>query len=171
MNAIQIAKQVPSPATSPPLLDPLTLRIWLEWAGGKLLALPTPRIKPKKLRAWWPIEYNQDLHEVLEFRPGASFSLRSAAPNAQEITYMDRILTLPNLCGCYEYRWILHARSLVYPFTGRYIYPWQRIADTKGISRQTAISWHKKGLIEVCKKIPIEDVQYLSRPRLEESRP
>jgi len=136
-----------------PSLPPETLRLWLEWAGGKLLALPAGKLRPQKIRALWP-EYAQDPFEVLYFRPKESLSVRLAAPTAEEIPLMDRIMVLPNLCDDIRFRRVLHARSLVYPYNGRYLYPWTRLANVMHISRITARTWHQKGLTSVCCMIP-----------------
>ena len=138
-------------------LSPEILKIWLEWAGGKLLALPSPKLKPQGLHGFWPIDYPQDPHEVLHFRPRETPSIRAASPTAEEIPIMDRILILPNLCDDLRFRQVMHARSLVYPFSGRYRYPWLELARMLHTSRVTARAWHQKGLTEVTFKISPKD--------------
>ena len=138
--------------------SPETLRSWLEWAGGKLLALPSPHLKPQKPRALWP-DYMQNPYEVTHFRPKESFPLHVAAPTAEEIPFMDRILILPNLCPDQRFRRIIHSRSLVYPFNGRYLYTWVRLANILHVSNATVKTWHKKGLLSVCRKISAEELR------------
>lgn len=138
-------------------LTPETLRLWLEWAGGKLLSLPAGRIKPRRPRVIWP-DYAQNPYETLQFRPQEVLSIRAFTPTAEEITFMDRILVLPNLCSDFRFRRIIHARSLVYPFNGRHLYHWTHIAAMLHISSRTAKAWHQKGLVMICWSVPLDEV-------------
>lgn len=145
-----------------PPISSETLQLWLEWAGGKLLALPASKTKPQKLHGFWPAEYQQNPYEILDFRPKESLSIRGASPTAEEIPYMDRILTLVNLCGDMRFRRVMHARSLVFPFNGRYLYPWTRLAEVLNVSRNTVKTWHHHGLLEVCKQIPFTEYDQIN---------
>jgi hypothetical protein len=147
--------------TTVPRLDPEILQIWLEWAGSKILALPSPKLKPQGLRVFWP-DYPQDPYEVLYFRPKEAPPIHAASPTAEELPFMDRILVLPNLCTDVRFRRVIHARSLVFPFSGRHLYPWLHIAYMLHVSRVTVRSWHKKGLLEISSKISDKDHQEIS---------
>ena len=133
------------------VVTPTELKDWLEWAGARLLAMPSPKIKPAEPHVIWP-EYSQDKFEVLNFRGG--MSLRANAPSKEEIPLVDDILLLPNVCKEQRVRRILHARALVNPVNGRYLYNWSRLAKLLQSNRDAIKRQHEKGLIEVIRKTP-----------------
>lgn len=136
-------------------ISPTELQEWLEWAGARLLAMPSPKIKPAEPHVIWP-EFSQDKFEVLKFRGG--MSLRASAPSKDEIPLVDEILLLPNVCQRSVVRRILHARALVNPINGRYIYNWSRLAKLLQLDRQSVKRQHTNGLIEVVKRAPSDRV-------------
>src|SRR6266576_2143840 len=125
------------------------LNEWLMWAGARLLAMPTSRIKPAQPHVVWP-EFSQDQSEILSFR--GKLPLRAMAPAAEEITIMDLILTLPNICQRPMTRRVLNARSLVHPINSRHLFSWRKIALMIHLNSQTAKAIHTKGLEEVMRK-------------------
>lgn len=131
------------------LITPEELKHWLEWAGIRLVAMPTQRMKPKLPRAFWP-EYSQDKFQTLEFRP--NITLRALAPSRDEIPIMDEILSLPNTCTRVEVRRILHKRALINPVRGTYVYSWREIADILDMKQSAAKRLHREGLVEAARK-------------------
>lgn len=124
---------------------------WLEWAGVRLLAQPTNKIKPAGPKVIWP-DFAQEVFQVLDFRSGNL--LRASPPSAPEIPIMEEILLLPNLCAKVETRRILHARCLLNPLSYRHINSWTKIARLVHSNRESVRLDHQKGLLEVARKIP-----------------
>jgi hypothetical protein len=135
----------PSICVTPDLIND-----WLEWAGSRLLAAPSNKIKPSGPKVIWP-DYAQERFQILDFRKG--LNLRAPPPGAKEIPVMEEILLLPNLCSEVRVRRVLHARCLVNPLTYRNINSWTKIAILIHVSRETARLLHHKGLEEVSQKI------------------
>ena len=131
-------------------LSPSDLQTWLEWAGARLIAMPGGRIAPAQPHVIWP-EYSQETFQVLQFRGGVP--LRAAAPSSTEIPIVDEILTFPNVCERDYIRRTLHARSLVHPLNGRYLYKWSRIATLLDVKPTTVKVWHRNGLKEMAEKL------------------
>lgn len=140
---------VEQPATF--VLSPDILREWLEWAGGKLIAMSGARSGPTGYKTCWP-DYDQDKFEVLQFRRGDP--IRVSPPTSAEITLTEEILRLPNLCSDKTRRRILHARALTHPVSGRNLTSWRRLAEILGRSEQTVKSLHTKALEEVVRRVP-----------------
>ena len=140
-------------------LTPEELRIWLEWAGARLIAMPGLRIGPAKTKVIWP-DYAQETFQILDFR--GALPVRAAAPSSKEIPIVEEILLLPNVCEKNYTRRVLHARSLVHPINGRYLYRWPRIAELLDVKIHTARRWYKEGLVEVTKKAPRDKVCLIS---------
>ena len=136
-------------------LTPSELQVWLEWAGARLIAMPGGRIGPSNTKVIWP-DYAQDSFEVLEFR--GAVPIRASAPSSTEIPIVDEILLLPNVCAKDYTRRVLHARSLVHPINGRYLYKWTRIAELLAVKAYTARRWYNEGLVEVISKAPEDKV-------------
>lgn len=138
-----------------PCLDPATLQTWLEWAGARLIAMPGPRTGPKEPKGFWPAEFSQDKFQVLEFRGG--LPIRAGAPSAEEISWVDEILLLPNVCERDVVRRIIHTRLLIHPIRGTHLYTWTSIAKKLSIGPHkirpyTIKKLHRDGLKEVCEK-------------------
>lgn len=154
-----MARPRPITVVNSALLTPTDLRTWLEWAGARLIAMPSDRIKPAELKCLWP-EYSQDKFQVLEHRP--PLSIRAMAPSSKEITIVDEILLLPNLCSSDLTRRIIHARSLVHPIRGHYLHKWSEIALLVRLSRPTVMNRYKNGLKEITEKVDPEKVCRIS---------
>lgn len=142
------------------LLDPQTLIVWLEWAGIRLIAMPGGRVGPADYRVFWP-DYGQDRFQILHHR--APSAVRVAPPDGRQISIVETILLLPNLCEKPVVRRVLHARSLLHPANMRHLYPWPRIATTLEIKVASAKYMHKVGLQEVCRKVDEQTVCSISR--------
>ena len=123
---------------------------WLEWAGTRLLASPSNKIKPAGPKVIWP-DYALETFQVLDFRVG--LALRAPAPASNEIPIMEEILLLPNLCKEVRTRRVLHARCLLNPLTYRNINSWSKIGKMIQSNRETARLIHGKGLVEVSQKV------------------
>jgi hypothetical protein len=130
-------------------LTPADLQNLLEWAGARLMALPKTGLKPIQVRVIWP-EYSQDRFEVLDHRGGASF--RAPIPPAAEITLMEQILLLPNVCEWELARRVLHLRAMVYPISYKYVYSWREIGGVIEKDHKTVKALHLRALREVIKK-------------------
>lgn len=137
-------------------LAPETLEMWLEWAGARLIALPMPSVKPRDSGVIWP-EYSQDKFQVLEFRKG--MRIRAPIPSAQDITLMEEIIALPNLCTRIPHKRTVRLRTLIHPTTNRHIYSWRKIAVHLNTNRETAAGWYFSGLKEIAAKVPCNQVQ------------
>jgi hypothetical protein len=61
----------------------------------------------------------------------------------------------------YVLRRIVGARSLVHPITGRYLFPWRRIAAAIGADHKAVQRWHAQGVeivVERLNKRPVASV-------------
>lgn len=134
-------------------LSPELLSDWLSWAGARLLAMPSGRIKPAEPRACWP-DYGTDVFQVLEFR--AKLKIRVPAPSKDEIPIMDEILLFPNLCSFIGRRRVLHLRLLTNPVSLRPINSWEKISEKLNTSPERVKRWHTSGIEEVLFKLPEE---------------
>lgn len=130
-------------------ITPEELRVWLEWAGIRLSAMPVLTTKPKDPGVFWP-EYSQDKFQLLEFRKG--IELRALAPTRDEIPIVDEILSLPNVCFVVKKRRVLHKRALIHPIHGTYLHSWREIADMIDEKQSTTKRFHREGLEEAARK-------------------
>lgn len=128
--------------------SPEEVRLWLEWAGKALLALPARGLYPAQIKAL-----------DLGVAPDASLAygynqtrLRPAAPSAEEIEWIDEILSLPNVCHLPLMRRILQARALVKPLNGRYLYSWALLSRKLHLDPQTIRALHNRGLVEIIRE-------------------
>lgn len=87
--------------------------------------------------------------------------LRPPPPPADEITIVDEILILPNVCSNIQIRKVLHIRSLIRPLNGSYLYNWTRVAKLLHVDRGTVKRWHRKGLNEVVEKADRRKICYV----------
>ena len=138
---------LPSSAARP--LTPNDLRTLLEWAGERLMAMPHTGPRLNSIRVIWP-EYSQDRFEVLDHR--GFVPLRAAVPPAAEITLMEKILLLPNVCERKISRRVLHLRALVYPISSKYVYSWHKLGKVIGSDSRTVQGIHLRALSEVLEK-------------------
>jgi len=133
---------------------PEELQLWLEWAGGKLISLPVRHLKPSSSGSLWP-DYVKDSDELpKDFAP-----LMLPAPTRDEIPMMDLILSFPSLATDVWQRKILQCRSLRHPLNGKYFSKWSKIALLLHTDAAHVKRLHKKGLIEVSKKVGADDVR------------
>lgn len=140
-------------------LTPNELCRWLEWAGMRLLATPSIRIKPQEPIVAWP-EYSQDQFEILNFRAG--IVLRSLAPSSTEIPLMDEILLLPNFCFSTNRRRVVRLRTLVDPLNSHYVFSWARIAEKLDSGPRAIKHMYLLGLEEISRKVPPAQVCRIS---------
>jgi hypothetical protein len=140
-------------------VDPQTLQSWLEWAAVRLIAMPAGRLYPDQPRALWP-DYVRD-----EF-PGAADlqtnRIRALAPSSAEISIVDIIILLPNLCEREPVRKVVHWRCQLHPIRQTRLITWNWIADKLHVHKYTAQRWHRNGLVEISEKIPYETVCRIS---------
>jgi hypothetical protein len=136
------------------------LQTWLYWAGAKLIAMPTGKIKPAEPRALWP-DYAVDPWQVLEFR--AQHRIRVPAPSKDEIPIMEEILLFPNYCSLVLRRRVLHLRLLVNPTSGRPINSWDKVAKRINTSVERSKRLHSAGLQEVLFKLPESKSEAVAR--------
>lgn len=128
----------------------LEVNDWLEWAGGKLMALPMGPTGPRGFKVAWP-----------DFPPDAILAygyngarLRAPTPAREEIPIMDEILLLPNVIKDAVTRRVVQSRTLVTPISGRHIYPWTQIARLLHRDPRTIMAMHRKGLDEIVTSAP-----------------
>jgi hypothetical protein len=124
------------------------IRLWLEWAGSKLLAMNIASPAPKDSGSYWP-EYRQD-NQAYGYTQNR---LRAGLPNRHEIDLMDEILGLPSLVNDITIRRILNARALVTPVANRYVYSWSKIAIMIYSERRRVVRLHFIGLCEIANKV------------------
>lgn len=127
------------------------LERWLFWAGAKLIAMPSERIKPAEPKAIWP-EYGIDRFQVLEFRN--KLRVRIPPPSNDEIPIMDEILLFPNLCEAVNRRRAIHLRLLTNPITLNPINSWNKIAAKLHTSVPKAKRFYYSGITETLAKLP-----------------
>lgn len=136
-------------------IEPKILQSWLEWAAAKLIAMPAGRLKPQAPRALWPDFAYEPIPGASDLRTNR---LRALAPSSAEISIVDSIIFLPNLCEKEETRKVLHWRAQVHPITLAHINKWNWIAHKFDVRIMTVQRWHKKGLEEVCAKADQETI-------------
>lgn len=131
-------------------LAPAELQLWLEWAGSKLLSLPTRSPLPQGPHVSWPL-FAQDHHVAYGYTPER---LRPARASDKEIDLMDEILIFPSLITDINTRRVVNARILVTPLGNRYLYSWARLAQLLHADRRTVSRLYAKGLEEISRKAP-----------------
>lgn len=146
--------------------SPEEVKLWLEWAGAKLLSLQISSPKPKPPGSAWP-EYARDARSAYGY---SGERLRPATPRAKEIELMDEILIFPSLIRDDNSRKIVNARALVTPLSNRYLYSWPKLAFMLHTSRHHVIRLHYLGLLEITSRAAPEKVDavrhHLSSPSL-----
>lgn len=135
------------------------LKTWLEWAGGRLVALPSNRIKPAGYRVFWP-DFSNDIYQILEARK--ILSIRALAPSAEDIDLMDRILTLPARIEDHKRRRVIQMRLLIHPVTQRHLRTWVQVAEAEHTSVFKVQSLHSAALREIWGRTPDLDLNILS---------
>ncbi len=131
-------------------LDPATLETWLNWAGRKFLALPSRSALPQGFKSFWPkYDYDEvDLETALHVKLRAE-----QAPKANELDYIEQILSIPALCVEIKHRRVLQYRTIIDPISGKHIYNWSRIAKQLKTSRQNVRNWYEVALRDACGKV------------------
>lgn len=141
------------------------LTSWLEWAGGKLVALPAFGLRPAQPRAYWP-DFSQEKFQVLEFR--ARLVARALAPTSSEIELMDEILyTIRYVKGKDPSdgdlrRRVLQARALTHPITERNIVSWTELARREHTSEFKVKALHLRALRELWRETPDSKLESLT---------
>jgi hypothetical protein len=84
------------------------------------------------------------VHTALEAYGWDAPPLRAPAPSALAISRMDEafgwLALIPE--SRFVLRRILGARALVHPLTGRYLFPWRRLAGVLGADHKSVQRWH-----------------------------
>lgn len=115
----------------------------LEAAGATLLALPNAGYSTRMRQMRFDI-----VHTALEAYGWAPAPMRAAVPDAASITAMDEafgwLAKIPE--PKFLLRRILGARALVHPLTGRYLFPWRRLAAVLGADHKSVQRWHGDGV-------------------------
>lgn len=135
------------------------LKTWLEWAGGRLVALPSDRIKPSGYKTYWP-DFSNDVYQILEMRK--VLSIRALAPTAAEIDLMDQVLSLPARIEDQRRRRIIQMRLLTHPVTQRHLRTWAKVAEAEHTSVFKVQSIHSQALRELWGKTPDFDLNRIS---------
>ncbi len=115
----------------------------LEQAGATLLALPSRGYSTHLRQMRFDI-----VHTALEAYGWEAPALRAPAPSATAISAMDEAFAWLGLISEQSFllRRILGARALVHPLTGRYLFPWRRLAATLGADHKSVQRWHANGV-------------------------
>lgn len=132
--------------SAPPSSD--EIRLWLEWAGRALLALPSHGLYPARMKA---LDLGVAPDPTLAYGYNQT-RLRPAAPSAEEIEWIDEILALPQVCEYDKTRRVLQSRALISPLNDRYIYSWAKIGRLLKLDPQTVKAMHARGLLEITRK-------------------
>ena len=130
--------------------EPAELRIWLEWAGGKLLAMRLASGAPAEYRSFWP-DYADDYASAYGY---TAETLRAPRVLPNEVAIMEAILRLPSLAREERVRRILHRRALVAPVSGHYIHSYTKIARELHLDARLVARLYNKGLAELAKRTP-----------------
>ena len=111
----------------------------LEQAGATLLALPSKGYSTHLRQMRFDI-----VHTALEAYGWEAPALRAPTPSAAAISAMDEAFAWLALIPEQSFllRRILGARALVHPLTGRYLFPWRRLAAAVGADHKSVQRWH-----------------------------
>ena len=124
-------------------IDVRTVILRLEEAGATLLALPgscwSTRLRTSSLEI---------VRTAIESYGWSTNHIRPPLPSPARITEMDEAMGWISLIPVERYvlRRIVGARSLVHPITGRYLFPWRRIAGAIGADHKAVQRWHAQGI-------------------------
>ncbi len=128
--------------------DEVILR--LEEAGATLLAMPATGYSTKMRQMRFDI-----VHTALEAYGWEAPAMRPPAPSAAAITAMDEafgwLALIPE--SKFLLRRILGARALVHPLTGRYLFPWRRLAMAVGADHKSVQRWHAQAVVIVARAL------------------
>lgn len=133
------------------------IQFWLEWAGARLLSMPSRNLWPQAYRSFWP-ETEPDLYANLGQESLSSLRIRPPIPTGIEIDLTDEILAIIALVPHEMTRRVLQLRSLVHPVNGRYKYGWMKIATRINSDRRTLKRLHNNGLVTLTRVIPEDKV-------------
>lgn len=135
-------------------ISPQEVKDWLEWAGSRLVALPSGHVKPASFRVIWP-DYASDPWALWDTH--GELSVRALAPSRLEIPLMDAILTLPARCDHVQTRRVICARLLVHPVRGYNLKNWARVAREVESDPLSCRRMFTSGIREIASKMtPIE---------------
>jgi hypothetical protein len=111
----------------------------LEAAGATLLAMPSRGYSPRLAQMNFEV-----VHTALETYGWQAAAARPPVPSAAAISAMDEAFSWIGLIpdSRYVLRRIVGARALVHPLTGRYLYPWRRLATVLGADHKSVQRWH-----------------------------
>jgi hypothetical protein len=129
--------------------EPEELKIWLEWAGGKLLCMRLSRAGPAGYGSFWP-DY-ADESSAYGYTE-ATMRVPSVAP--KEVAMIDQILSLPLLVDDLTIRRIIHRRALIAPLSGHYVYSYGKIAEEFHLDPRLAARKYLIGLKQICRRLP-----------------
>lgn len=133
------------------LTSPSEIQSWLEWAGGRMLAVQVCGTRPSSYRSFWP-DYPDDSFTAYGY---TNERLRLPSPSAPDISLMDEILSLVLLTPIILQRRVLNARAIVHPINGRHIFPWSKIAHLINSDYRSVVLTHKKGLEVIARETPL----------------
>ncbi len=139
-NGLDKAKGRPR---QPILLTPEELVTRFEAAGATLLAMPG-RGYSTHLRTM-KFDVVQSAMDAYGWQGAVA---RPPAPGAAAISLMDETFGWLALIPEEKYVWrrIVGARALVHPLTGRWLFPWRRIASILGADHKSVRRWHGQAI-------------------------
>lgn len=114
----------------------------LEEAGSTLLALPHAGHSTRMVQGG--LEWVRTAKELDAMKA----RMRPARVTANAVSRMDEALSWVLLIppDRYVLRRILHARCLVNPVSGRFVYSWRRVALAVGCDHKAAQRWHAQAV-------------------------
>lgn len=135
---------------APPCFSEEDIVSRLEQAGGTLLSMPSRGYTTHLRQMRFEI-----VHTALEAYGWEAPTLRAPPPGAAAISAMDEAFSWLGLIPerSFLLRRILGARALVHPLTGRYLFPWRRLASAVGADHKSVQRWHGSGITLLQKRL------------------
>lgn len=138
-------------------MTPAQIKDRLEQAGRTLglLAIST---KPREYGNNWPdiirsaqeffvAQVAADKDQIEDMLAG--HNRVRVRPLQKQISEMDEAFSWLNLITDQRWRRIVALRTIIHPYTERYIYGWRKLGREMGIHENTARNWHEKGIQEI----------------------
>ncbi len=132
-------------------IEPGDVKVWLEWAGSRLLCMKISSPKPGGYRNFWP-DYQNDVAAYGYTKE----TMRAPAVGPKEIDIMDQILAFVPLVDDTRVRRIVHRRLLVTPVSGRYVHSFVKIAEEFHMDARLAARLYLKGLDQIGQRVPAQ---------------
>jgi hypothetical protein len=126
-------------------VDTAYVKARLEAAGKCLMALPAHGTAPAAVRSAWP----QIVRSVWEaYDATRDGPMRPPRPSAAAIDAMDEAFGWLTLLGdkAVETKRIIWLRLMIWPLSGKHLWPWRKAAAAVGLHRETLELRHGRGI-------------------------